>query len=196
MIRLQAPASVLSSDENRAVLDQFIAFARQMGAEPMVTVPLDSQHPQTGAEWVRYCNVEKNYKIRYWAIGEEPDLGNSLEPGQYNVYNYINDYREDYNAVKREDPSLFVFGPELASKYAGAEDDWVTPFLQYDGDIVNGVSIHRYAASNAASLTSQALLEDLRHETAVLRSVRDKISGNSDLDVPLAVTGGRPAPRG
>ncbi len=86
---------------------------------------------------------------------------------------------------------MFILGPELASKYTEAEEDWVTPFLQYNGDIVNGISIHRYAASGAASVTSQGLLEDLRHEAEALRSVRDKISGNTDLDIPLAVTGGR-----
>ncbi len=196
LIRLQEPASPLTPEEKNAVLDQFIAFARQLGAEPMVTVPLDLQNLELGAEWVRYCNVEKKYKVRYWAIGDEPDLGNNLEPGKYNVYDYINDYREIYNAMKREDPSVFVLGPELASKYTEAEDDWVTPFLQYDGDIVNGISIHRYAVSQAVSLTPPVLLTDLRHEADVLQAVKDKISENSDLNVPLAVTGGKACSEG
>ena len=191
LIRLQAPLFALTPEESTAVLDEFIAYARQLGAEPMVTVPLDPQNLQIGADWVRYCNVEKKYKIRYWAIGDEPDSGNNLEPGKYNAYDYINNYRELYNAMKRVDPSLFILGPELISKYTEGEDDWVTPFLQYNDDIVNGISIHRYAMSTAVSLTSQSLSEDLRHETAVLQSVKDKISENSDLNIPLVVTGGK-----
>jgi hypothetical protein len=196
LIRLQAPPSTLNPEESAAMLDQFIAYARQLGAEPMVTVPLNSPNFKMAADWVRYCNVEKKYKVLYWAIGNEPDSGNNLEPGKYNVYDYINDYRDLYNAMKRVDPSLFIFGPELASKYTEAEDDWVTPFLQYNGDIVNEVSIHRYAISNAVSLSSQVLLADLRHEAAVLESVRDKISENSDFNIPLVVTGGKACSEG
>jgi hypothetical protein len=196
LIRLQAPLSAFTPEECAAVLDEFIAYTRQLGAEPMVTVPLDPQNLQIGADWVRYCNVEKQYKIRYWAIGDEPDSGNNLEPGKYNAYDYINNYRELYNAMKRVDPSLFILGPELISKYTEGEDDWVTPFLQYNGDIVNGISIHRYAVSKAVSLTSQSLLEDLRHEAAVLQAVRDKISENSDLNIPLVVTGGKACSEG
>ncbi len=90
MIRLEAPPSVLTPEENNALLDQFIVFAKQLGAESMVTVPMDPQDPEKAAQWVRYCNVEKKYRIRYWAVGNEPDSGNSLEPGKYNVYDYIN----------------------------------------------------------------------------------------------------------
>ncbi len=196
LIRLQAPVSLLTPQECGMVLDQFIAYARQLGAEPMVTVPLDSQNLTMGADWIHYCNVDRKYKVRYWAIGNEPDLGNNLEPGKYNVYDYINNYREVYNAMKKEDSSVFILGPELSSKYTEAEDDWVTPFLQYSGDIVNGVSIHRFALSKSVSLTSQSLLADLRHEAEVLQVVKDKISENSDLNIPLLVTGGKACSEG
>ncbi len=189
LIRLQAPPFSLTPEESMALLDRFIAYARQLGAEPLVTIPLDPQNTKLAAEWVRYCNVEKKYKVRYWAVGDEPDSGNNLDPGKYNVYDYINDYREIYNAMKREDPTLFILGPELESKYTEGEDDWVTPFLQYNGDIVNGISIHRFALSKAVSITPQALLTDLRHEPEVLQAVRDKISENTDLTVPLVITG-------
>ncbi|HEY5038483.1 MAG TPA: sugar-binding protein, partial [bacterium] len=128
-------------------LDKFMAFAKAVGAEPMVEVPL-GQDPEEAARWVRYCNVEKNYHVRFWAIGNEPDRPaekkDKTSVDDYGIYDYINDFRVFCNAMKRVDPSLFLVGPELASKYTSGKDDWITPFLRYDGDIVNLLSVHRY----------------------------------------------------
>ncbi len=186
----------------RQNLDDFVAYARAVGAEPMIELPIERDDPQEAAEWVRYCNLEKNYKVQYWTIGDEPDLyaenrflrtstqGIVSKFADYNVYDYINDFRVIYNEVKGVDPSILILGPELAWRYTQGEDDWLTPFIQYDGDIVNLVSIHHYAAIKAAQCAPQTVMDDVRHETTVLRSLRDKISGSSDVLLPLVVTGG------
>jgi len=55
-------------------IDQFVALARKMGAEPMIHVRLPGSTPEQAASLVRYANVEKGYNIKYWAIGNEPSL--------------------------------------------------------------------------------------------------------------------------
>lgn len=180
-------AAGVALPEGEALLDKFVAFTRQGGVEPMVSLPIDPDDPEVAAQWVHYANVEKGYKIRFWVVGSEPDLG-VKGAENYNAYDYVNDFRMIDNAAKREDPSIVVLGPETARKYTKDEDDWITPFLRYDGDIVEGVSIHRYATFQPSNLPV-SLREDLRQETALIQALKDKVSQNTDFDLPLLVTG-------
>lgn len=174
-------------------LDSFVAFAKEMGAEPVIEVPVNRDAASRSAEWVRHCNLEKKYGITYWALGDAPDLDGpeGLVPRKsYDVYHYINDFRDLYNAMKRVDPSILLLGPELAWRYSAVGEDWLSPFLQYDGDIVNVASLHHHAVLNAGDLSPRAIQDDLRRKQVVLRNARNKVSENVDNYIPLAVTGG------
>jgi hypothetical protein len=187
LVCLNLASSNASPEEGEPLLDKFAAWVQQIGAEPMVAVPINRANPEAAGQWVHYANVEKNYKIRFWAVGNEPDTGvKGVE--NYNAYDYVNDFRSHYNTMKREDPSIVILGPEVASKYSRGEDDWITPFLRYDGDIVEGVSIHRYAALQGNSLPV-SIRADLHQETSMVQALRDKVSQNTDFEIPLMVTG-------
>lgn len=182
----------------KEVFDRFVAYARTMGAEPEIEVPILSLKPELAGDWVRYCNVEKKYNVQFWAIGNEPDLlaEKNKDPDRkdYSVYSYINDYRSLYNAMKIADPSIYILGPELASKYTEGENDWFSPFLRYCGDIVNMASVHRYAAMKAEKCVTKAISSTLRHEPTVLQALKDKVYQSSDVEIPLVVTGGAVCP--
>jgi hypothetical protein len=186
----------LSEDEDEAgeALDSFVTYARQMGAEPMIELPIHRKNPEEVAEWVRHCNVEKGEKILYWTIGDEPDLyaekGKGSEMADYNVYDYINDYRAIYNAVKKVDPSVLIMGPELAWRYTSGEDDWFTPFIQFDGDIVNLASVHHYGSIKAGQCTVGNVMGDVRHMGTLTRNLNERIAINNDFYLPLVITGG------
>jgi hypothetical protein len=181
-------------EEQKDLLDAFVAYARSIKAEPMIEIPIHRGVPTDGARWVQYCNLERKYGVRYWTVGNEPDLyaekGADAGFSGYNVYDYINDFREIYNAVKRSDPTILVLGPELAWKYTSGEEDWLTPFVRYDGDIVNLISIHHYSAVKRSDGGPRTILEDVRRETTLLRSLKDRTAGNSENFIPLVVTGG------
>ncbi|HJT25268.1 MAG TPA: hypothetical protein VJ873_11880, partial [bacterium] len=187
LIRLNLAATGMTPETGATLLDKFVAFAKQTGAEPMVTVPIDRDDPESAAQWVHLANIRNNYKIRFWTVGDEPDMGVKGEDS-YIAYDYVNDFRVIYNAMKREDPSIVILGPEVARKYTKGENDWISPFLRYNGDIVEGVSIHRYAAFQTSNLPV-SLREDLHQETALVQALEDKISQNTDFDVSLVVTG-------
>jgi hypothetical protein len=61
-------------------IDAFVAYARAVGAEPILQVPViastdgGAATAQTAADMVTYANVIKGYAIKYWEIGNEPDL--------------------------------------------------------------------------------------------------------------------------
>jgi hypothetical protein len=183
-----------TKDEQYQALDQFVAYARQLGAEPMIELPIRRDDPSAAADWVRHCNVDKNEHVLYWTIGDEPDLYAEKRKGTefdgYNVYDYINDFREIYNEVKKTDPSVLILGPELAWRYTSGEDDWLTPFIQFDGDIVDLASIHHYGSIKTAQCNPGSVLEDVHHMQTLSHDLKSRILINADAFIPLVVTGG------
>src|ERR1022692_3346554 len=65
---------------DNAQLDKAIAYARAIGAEPLIQVPhlADTSGqpptPATAAAMVTYANVTMGYGIKYFSVGNEPDL--------------------------------------------------------------------------------------------------------------------------
>ena len=59
--------------------DEFIAWKNSFGSEAIIVVNLENGFVENdlekaadlAAEWVRYANIEKNYGIKYWEIGNE-----------------------------------------------------------------------------------------------------------------------------
>jgi len=51
--------------------DQFIAFCQQVGAEPTITISLN-QPVSLATAWVKYCNIDHNYNVKYWEMHDEP----------------------------------------------------------------------------------------------------------------------------
>jgi len=55
-------------------IDLFISMAKIVGAEPSIIARLKDGTPEAAAELVRYTNIEKEYGVQYWYIGNEPTL--------------------------------------------------------------------------------------------------------------------------
>ena len=185
-------------------LDQAVAYARAIGAEPLLQVPLlgDSagQPPTaaTAAAMVSYANVSKGYHLSYFAIGNEPDLyatqgalSNSTLPAipNYTPTDYCTQAREFASAMKAVDPTIHIVGPDLSWKYqAGDRDnDWLTPILSQCGDLFDVIAIHRYPfdASRVSLAGAQA---DPAAFRAVIGQVRGILQATGQAQKPLALT--------
>src|SRR5512142_1658584 len=138
-------------------IDAFVAYARAVGAEPILQVPLLSSYkrhggtadPADAAALVTYVNVTKRYGVKYWEIGNEPDLYATADLPGYTVDRYIADFKAFGAAMKAVDPSLRLLGPELSWKYYPTQarngpNDWLTPFLRDAKGAYDVVAIHRY----------------------------------------------------
>ena len=184
-----------------AQFDRAVAYARAIGAEPLVQVPLladiDGSPPTaaTAAAMVTYANVTKSYGIKYFSIGNEPDLyatqGSLTDPAQPAIPNYKpDDYcasaRAYVAAMKAADGTIKIVGPDLSWHYI-AGNDWLTPILQDCGDLFDIVAIHRYPFSS-----TQATLDSVKGDATafanVLTSVRALMQGAGYGDKPLALT--------
>jgi hypothetical protein len=177
-----------------AQVDAFVAYARAIGAEPILQVPILADTTgvrataQTASAMVTYANVTKGYGIKYWEIGNEPDLysdSSSLPPG-YTAASYCNDFGSFADAMKAVDPTIQILGPELSYKYVPG-NDWLTPFLTSCGAKVDIVSVHRYPFDAASSTIANAMNDGTAFQ-ATLASLRAIMTSTGQGSKPLAIT--------
>ncbi|MCW3102147.1 MAG: hypothetical protein JWO09_587 [Bacteroidetes bacterium] len=116
----------IAADKNMPTNYQYIRMIdsiRAKGMEPVIQVPFANYRYTAlqAAAIVHYINVVKGKNIKYWIIGNEPDLAyHFTAAGQ--VANYIRPFA---SAMKNADPSILIIGPETA---------W------YDQGIINGLT--------------------------------------------------------
>jgi len=95
---------------NRTTFDDFMALCARTGAAPLVVVNTESWvlHNdieggiKEAADWVRYCK-EKNYKVPYWAIGNETYWHPIMTAREYGAL--VKRYSQ---AMKAVDPSIKI----------------------------------------------------------------------------------------
>ncbi len=182
-------------------LDTAIAYAHAIGAEPLLQVPhladVDGGAPTaaTGAEMVTYANVTQHYGVKYFSVGNEPDLyatqgsvTDMTEPAipGYTPEDYCTSARSYVTAMKAVDPTIQIVGPDLAYQYQ-VNADWLTPILQSCGDVFDIVSIHRYPFSSLQATIPSAAADAATFRTAIAY-VRSLMQAAGYGDKPLALT--------
>lgn len=196
--------------------DQFIALARNMNAQTIVSVRLRGGTPEQAAALVKYAR-DKNFNVTFWSIGNEPSLyaqGTGADE-RWNTEFYNQQWRAFADAMKAVDPTIKFVGPDT-HQFTGnsATDpkdkqgrDWLREFLKANGDLVDVVAVHRYPfpsnTSNPAP-TVQELFADAPRWTNIIRNLRAVIREETNRDLPIAfaewnsnwadVTGGEATP--
>lgn len=186
-------------DENslwEGQIDEFMALSREIGTEPVFHVKLFQGDPETAARWVRYANIEQGYGIKYWSIGNEPDLYDDNRGAEgYGVEQFNAEWRTFAEAMKAVDPTILLMGPEISQYTARTWDnphdpagkDWLVDFLRANGDLVDIVSIHRYPFG-LTDPSPQELLRSTSEWDAMIPLLRQQIREATGRDVPIAVT--------
>ena len=55
-------------------IDEAVALAKELGAEPLISVRLANGSIENAVNLVKYANQTKKYNIKYWSIGNESNL--------------------------------------------------------------------------------------------------------------------------
>ncbi len=195
-----------------AQINKFLALAQQIHAAPLIEIRLSNSSPQQAAALVSYTNNphDPNRKtfpdapfvpVRYWAIGNEPDLRGP----SYTVSDYVRDFISFATVMKTADPSIQIFGPEI-SQYTGPMSapidstgtPWLKGFLQgvaayehahNNWQILDGVSVHRYPFGTSTSMSSTSFFFASADEWRyALPPLQDEILHIMGSDVPVAIT--------
>lgn len=143
----------ISPDRDKPTNYQYIKMidsVRARGMEPVMQVSFHNgkYNAQQAADLVQFLNVTKNKDIKYWIIGNEPDL-----EYQYTQASQVAAYFKPFaSAMKAVDPSIKIIGPETAWFNEGIINGLTTPNGPYDitGRDANGrlyldiISFHTY----------------------------------------------------
>lgn len=118
----------IAGDKNMPTNYQYIKMIdsiRSKGMEPIIQVPFHNYRYTAlqAADIVRFINVVKGKNIKYWSIGNEPDLGYSFTNANQ-VANYMKSFS---TAMKNVDPSILIMGPECAWFNKGILDGLTNP---------------------------------------------------------------------
>lgn len=178
-------------------IDNAVAYVRAVGGEMILQVPLLGDAAgavptaATAAAMVTYANVTKAYGIKYFSIGNEPDLYPDQEatlPG-YKPADFCASARAFVTAMKAVDPTIKIVGPDLSWKYQAGQgaNDWMTPILTGCGDLLDIVSFHRYPFAPTAAMAVAAQADaPVFHN--LIASVRGIMRAAGQGDKPLALT--------
>ncbi len=206
-------------------LNDFSSLLNQVGAEGIMQTQLSDPNDGTPVSLavratrasllVDYMNNRQSiqrqgadspfHAIKYWTIGNEPDLLTNPQTGaRYTVAEYVNDFITFSIAMHQRDPNIKVFGPEI-SQYQGRAQEpkdatgalWMEDFLRgiaaYERThtlsfhILDGVSLHNYPFG-AKEASADALLHNPTHWKSTLAALRQFISDQFGAQLPLAIT--------
>ncbi|MBO3737421.1 cellulose binding domain-containing protein [Actinoplanes flavus] len=156
--------------------DTFMAGAQRTGAEPMIIANYGTGTAEEAAGWVRYANVEKDYDVTYWTIGNE-NYGNGHYGADWEADDHADKSPKEYaatviayaEAMKAVDPSIRI-GAVLtmpgnwpdAIVGAGDQGSWNQEVLTRAGHVIDFVDVHWYPGGGtpAETLTKTAQIQD------------------------------------
>jgi hypothetical protein len=144
------PASKIVCDstgcDDRWTGDQWVQAIKAIGAQPLVTV---SYNAADAANMVKHFNKEANNSVRYWIVGNEPDLAGISAAA------YSTNFNRVYDAMKAIDPTIKIGGGATAWYDA----PFLQAFLQRSGSRVDFVDFHGYAQEGNAPGDYATLLQ-------------------------------------
>ena len=145
-----------AEEPNTFGTDEFIAYCRELGAEPYICLNMGTGTLDEARAWVEYCNGTGNthwanlrrehghpepHGVRYWGLGNE--MYGEWQIGNLSADEYVREARRWVNALRRTDPGI-----ELVSCGRDGWSDW-------DREVIDGLvryvdhhSIHIYTGSH------------------------------------------------
>jgi hypothetical protein len=177
-------------DLTNSQIDLFISTARLYNMEPLIHVRLEDGTPENGARLVQYVNIEKSYNVRYWSVGNEPDLFDEFDSIALNTQ-----WRAIAEAMLAVDPTIILVGPDISqftgedgNAYLDVRHNYLRDFLRMNGDLVDIVAVHRYPFPQNNQVAS---IGDLRRNapewTRYAQNLRRFIR-EAGYDLPMAFT--------
>ncbi|MDX2149898.1 MAG: hypothetical protein SFV54_04130 [Bryobacteraceae bacterium] len=148
-----------SNDKSRANFgtDEALQFARDTGAELLITVNAGSGTAQEAAEWVKYVNGG-NRRVRFWEVGNELYIKDNSPLSRAIAIDgrtYAQRFRDYALAMRAADPGIKVIGIGGVNqgRYSFISDaNWTRHLLEKGADQLDYIAVHNaYAPVNVNS---------------------------------------------
>lgn len=182
-----------------------------LGAQAVITVNYGSNQAGTGggdpaeaADWVRYANIEKGWKIHYWEIGNEIGGNGFFGPEwEYDLHApnpkgpnrkgnpalsmaaYGKNSLEFISAMKAVDPTIKIGVGVDMPDYNAANGTGNEALFKEVKDKIDFVVVHWYPKASTTDLT---VTDDIKPQAAVLRDQIAKFAGPAMKNIPIGIT--------
>ncbi|WP_020617869.1 alpha-L-arabinofuranosidase C-terminal domain-containing protein [Paenibacillus daejeonensis] len=147
--------------------DEFIAFCRELGVEPLISVNDGSGTPSEAADWIQYCNGGTDtpmgalraanghpepYGVKYWEIGNE--VWGAWQVGTCSAEDFAARTVDFAKAMKAADPSIVL----LACGHT--DQAWNKPVLEQAGEWIDYLTLHIYHGYGPFGMNRDTPAED------------------------------------
>lgn len=146
-----------SLNTNQFGTDEFIAWCRQAGTEPLLGLNLGTGTPEQAAALVEYCNVQQGtqwsdlrrkngsadaYKVQHWCLGNEMD--GPWQIGHMTATEYGLKAEDAARQMRYVDPTLKLVACGSSGPGMPTYLEWDREVLEQCYDYVDAISLHRY----------------------------------------------------
>ena len=127
------------------------------GAVPQAVVNFSGEWPegvshsraetiQKAADWVQYMNVDNNYNVKLWEVGNE--VYGNWHPNQVSGTTYGNDFVQFYNAMKARDPTIKVGAVAAVENAYQTFNQQMMAATSAQGVMPDFLAVHHYKDSD------------------------------------------------
>ncbi len=146
-----------SIESNQFGTNEFMAWCRAVGTQPLLAVNLGTGTPENAAALVEYCNVDggtrwsdlrrqhgiaEPHKVRYWCLGNEMD--GPWQIGHMSASEYGRKAADAARQMRDVDRSVQLIACGSSGPLMPTYLEWDREVLEECYDSVDGISLHRY----------------------------------------------------
>ncbi len=183
-------------EHNDFGLDEFIAFCRELNAEPLVVVNTGFGDAYSAAQEVEYCNASTDtiggkwraenghaepYNITWWGIGNE--MFGKWQLGYMQINHYVLKHNRFDKKMRAVDPTIKTIG------VGDLGGDWSKTMLGRCADHMDLISEHFYCWKPADNVNEHISLmrNEIKKKADAHRAYRKEIKALSGKDIKIAM---------
>ncbi|MBI1800151.1 MAG: alpha-N-arabinofuranosidase [Chloroflexi bacterium] len=160
-----------SVETNQFGANEFIAFCRALGTQPMLGVNLGTGTIEEAAALVEYCNAPTGthyadlraahghpepHGVRYWCLGNEMD--GPWQIGHLEMDEYARKAREAAKLMRWQDPAIQLIVCGSSNSQMPTYPEWDRVALETCWELVDYLSMHYYAGNRDGDTASYLAL--------------------------------------
>ena len=196
-------------EHNDFGLDDFIAFCREVGAEPVIAVNTGFGDDYSAAQEVEYCNRgadtiggswraknghKQPYDVKYWCVGNE--MFGPWQLGFMQLSHYVQKHTRVAQAMWKVDSSIKLIGVGSLGEFNRRNDPeqkvgWTEGMLANCANDMNYISEHFYRGRTPWSPEDPNIVG---HVGLLKQSIVQKAEGHRKLQKSLGLLDTRPVP--
>jgi alpha-N-arabinofuranosidase len=147
-----------SRETNQFGTDEFMAWCKAVGTEPMMAVNLGTAGTAAAGELMEYCNLPTGtlwadrrktnghaepYGVKYWCLGNEMD--GIWQAGHVPADEYARRAMQASVMMKGLDPTIKTIAAGSSGRFMKTYMEWDRTLLEYCWDQIDYISAHRYS---------------------------------------------------